>query len=300
MNAVFLQVIRMSVSAAGMILAAFLLRAVFQKAPAYIRGVLWMLVAFRLICPVTIPLPYSPLAEGERFVRTVLQAVPGNGASAVLEPQPDLREAGQRAACAVWLAGLAGMAVYGIASYLLLMRKMRTAVPVEAEEGIFLTEVAEAPFVMGMVRPRIYLPFGLTEVARDHVLLHERLHVRHRDYLTKVLFYGILCIHWFNPAVWAAWQCFGRDLELICDESAARQLDGRGRREYAQTLFECSMSQQKGPLLRSAFGGVDIRKRVEKMLSYQKPGKAEKVLSLICCLAAAVCFLPWETDAGLA
>lgn len=300
MKAVFLQVIRMSLSAFLPIAALLGLRLVFKKGPAYIRGILWLVVAFRLICPVRIPVPYSFLPEREALFQTVEDVLPeGTGASAALSGQrQDFREWESSAACAVWLSGMGALAAWGIGSWLLLKRKMGTAVM--AQKGIYLTEQTETPFVMGIVRPRIYLPFGMEDEQQKYVLLHERIHIKHRHNLIKPIFYAVLCIHWFNPLVWMSWHCLNRDLELICDESAVRQLDSRGRREYAQTLFSCSLSGKKGSFLRSAFGGGDMKQRVKKILSYRKPGWRIKAAAACLCLTAAVCLLPWGKPAGQA
>ena len=143
-----------------------------------------------------------------------------------------------------------------------------------------------APFVMGILRPRIYLPQGLCEERRDFILLHERTHIRRRDYLIKPLAFGIVCIHWFNPLAWVAWRLMCEDMEMSCDEAVLNRLHGRARREYAQALLAFAGTATGSY---PSFGEPYAKKRIRNVLSYRRPAYRMVLVLTAVCLAASGC-----------
>ena len=275
----------MSLAAGAAVLLILPVRLALRRAPACFSYALWAAVLFRLLCPVSLSAGFSLLgllgtpAERISGSLTAVSAIP---ADVVRTPSPQaaLSLAGEAVtnalpqgleqlaadplpvtlATAVWLMGVLVMAVWGLCSLLRLRRRLIGAVMLE--RGVFLADHIPSPFVLGVVRPKIYLPSRLTEEERRLALLHERRHIRRGDPLFRALAYAALCLHWWNPLVWLAFVLAGRDMELSCDEAAVRHLGRREREDYAALLLR--LSAVPGPFL--AFGAGNLRSRVERLL----------------------------------
>ena len=176
---------------------------------------------------------------------------------------------GWKGVCTVlWLIGVSGMLFYGAFDMRRLRRRIRGASL--DRDNIYLLEGITSPFVAGIFRPRIYLPYGLSGREREYVLLHERTHIRRGDPLFRALAYLALSLHWFNPLVWAAFFVSARDMEMACDETVLRRLGEEIKREYSSSLLV--MAQGKGLVtnISLAFGEGDTGKRIKNVLSYKK------------------------------
>lgn len=317
MEALFLRTLDLSITASYVIAAVILLRLVLKKAPRWTVCALWALVAIRLVCPFSIesalslipatetvrpdifyadspqtagPLAAHPGTADELPVTeispSVTSAVEGSLPAAV----PPARTAAY-AASLVWLLGGAAILLYGAGSYLLLRRRMSTAV--RCKGNLWQSEKVTSPFVLGFFRPNIYLPFGLDNNTLTHVVAHEWAHIRRLDHWTKLIGFILLAVHWFNPLVWLAYVLLCRDIELACDEKVVRDLDKDTRREYATALLTCGM---KGPRPRLAacplaFGEVGVKTRVKGVMHYKKPAFRAIVIVLVLIAVLAVCLL---------
>ncbi len=186
-----------------------------------------------------------------------------------------------------WTVGAFSVAIWGISSDLRLRKRLRTAVL--REDGVWLADGIDSPFVHGLFCPRIYLPSDTGLVGERYILLHERRYIRNLDPALKLLFFGALCIHWFNPLVWLACGLAERDMELRCDEGVFRRLDRNERMEYAAALLACACGGRR--LMPLAFGEDDTKRRVKNVLTYQKPKWWALVLAAVLCITAAGCML---------
>jgi beta-lactamase regulating signal transducer with metallopeptidase domain len=187
----------------------------------------------------------------------------------------------------IWLAGCSAMLCYSLVSYSLLKRKLASGVL--RREGVYESEYARSPFTLGILRPNIYIPFGLDDRRLDYVLGHEKAHLRAADHVWKALGFAVLSIHWFNPLVWLAYALFCRDLELACDERAVRNLSEEERIEYSQTLLDLSAKKHSLGPSPLAFGEGDAKARIKSVLSYKKPKAAVIVLAILLAAALAAC-----------
>ena len=280
----------------GCVLAARLL---LKKAPKGFACILWAVVLFRLLCPVSVSGPVSVLSvvdapRAEAPVSTVVYvqspaqmpivhnpAAPAPSVT-VEEPTVDWHLLASR----LWIGGAAVLIAYGILSYVNLKRKLRESVPMGP--GLREADGIRSPFLLGLLRPVIYLPSGLGEAERSHILLHERCHLRHGDHLVKAAFWLAVCIHWFNPLAWLAFVLCGRDMEMRCDEAVLRSLGPDVRSDYAQSLLTFAAGRSMAPAS-LAFGEGDTGKRVRHVLKWKK--KAVWVLIPAAILCAVVLVL---------
>ncbi len=314
---IFLKVLNMSISASWLILAVVLLRLVLKKAPRWVNPLLWGIVALRLIMPFSIESVLSLIPSAETVstqmvevgtpagnVTQVIQPVFNSGVSAIdravapvfnetFTPEAvvsaDPLQIVSAIASAIWLFGIAAMLIYAIASSMSLRNRVSRAV--QFEENVYVSDQVPSPFVMGIFRPRIYLPCGMDEEDIQLVLAHERAHIARRDTWIKPLGFAILCLHWFNPLVWLAWVLFCRDIEYACDESVVKSLDRESRADYSQALLNCQNRKRIAVFSPLAFGEARVGSRVKRVLNYKKPALWIAVCAIVAAIVLAVCFL---------
>lgn len=292
-------VLTRSNAAVLLIPAVLLARFLLIKAPKRVRIWLWALVAVRLLVPVLPESPWSlvPMeitAPGYQEMVPAETAVPDNIVISedvtvhyqTVEPEIEIHSFDWTWP---WLAGTVLMLGYALASWWNLRRRILSAV--RLEENVFQSEFVEKPFVLGIFKPRTYLPFEMDEDSREYVLAHERCHIQRRDHWWKPLGYFLLCVYWFNPLVWLSYILFCRDLELACDERVVRDMDDKRRTEYSQTLLTLSRGKKLPTPCPLAFGEGDLRNRVRNILNFRKPSLWLFVLALAVLLVLGVFFL---------
>ncbi len=188
----------------------------------------------------------------------------------------------------VWLLGMAAMISYGLISYLRLRKKL--SVSLRQDGCIYICDEISSPFVLGLCRPRIYLPSGLSQAAKPYVLAHEQAHLRHGDAWWKLLGFLLLSVYWFHPLVWAAYALFCRDLEMACDERAVKGMDDRQRKDYACTLLLCAAPKGSFSVCPVAFSQNSIKARIRNLLQKKNARLWAGLLALIAALVVILCF----------
>ena len=307
METLFLKLVNLSLSAGWLVLAALVLRLVFRKAPRWIFCLLWGLVALRLACPFSVEsalslLPSAQVVPTETVGITapvVHTGIPAVNAAVnpvlaeTLAPAAGSGVSPARAAAILlsrlWLAGVILMALYALGSWLLLRRRLCTAT--RLRDNIRQSEAVETPFVLGLFRPVIYLPYRVAEGDLPYVIAHEQAHIRRRDHWWKPLGFALLAVYWFQPLLWLAYWLLCRDIEGACDEKVIREMDTEGRRGYAAALLRWSVRPGHIAACPLAFGEVGVKKRVKAVIGYRKPAFWIIAGALIACAVAAVCFL---------
>ena len=310
MEAVFIRLLNVSLSASLLILAIALVRAIFKRAPRWLYTVLWALVGVRLTVPIDIESIFSlvpsriTVSENITDARhpTVDTGVPvinemiNPGMQTALAPEVGASvnplQVIVAAAGLVWLFGAILMLLYMLISYLLLLYRHREAA--RDEDGVYVSDAAASPFILGIIRPRIYLPSDIDAADREEVLLHERAHIDRLDHLLKPLAFTVLCIYWFNPLIWLGYVLLSRDIELACDERVARNMTGEERAAYAKTLLRLGCRRTGIGACPLAFGEVGADERIRALAKYKKPGIAIIAISVVLIIAAAVCFLTYR------
>ena len=318
MAAVFLKLLNLSISASWLVLAVLVLRLVSKRSPKWMNVLLWGIVALRLVLPFSVESALSLIPSAETVSPAVVQFDPAptitSGVSIIDNAvNPSLSEhfaavptmsvnplyVWTEIAGWVWLIGLGAMLLYALVSYLRLRR--RVSVSLRVRENIYLCDAISSPFILGVVKPRIYLPSGLDEVQRQNVLSHERAHLARRDHWWKPLGFALLAVYWFNPALWLAYTLLCRDIELACDERVIRTMDESAVKTYSTVLLACSMPRKAVITCPLAFGEVGVKERVQNALHYKKPAFWVVAASVAVCVVVAVCFLtnpPTDTDAA--
>ena len=318
MAAVFLKLLNLSISASWLVLAVLVLRLVSKRSPKWMNVLLWGIVALRLVLPFSIESALSLIPSAETVSPVAVQSAPAptitSGVSVIDNAvNPSLSEHFAAVPTAsvnplyvwteiagwVWLIGLGAMLLYALASYLRLRRRVSVSLPIQ--DNIYLCDAISSPFILGVVKPHIYLPSGLDEVQRQNVLSHERAHLARRDHWWKPLGFALLAVYWFNPVLWLAYTLLCRDIELACDERVIRTMDESAVKTYSTVLLACSMPRKAVITCPLAFGEVGVKERVKNALHYKKPAFWVVAASVAVCVVVAVCFLtnpPTDTDAA--
>ena len=186
----------------------------------------------------------------------------------------------------IWLVGLGVMLVYNVISCIRLFRQIEGAVPLRKE--LYLADYISTAFVLGIVKPRIYLPSYLCQEERGYIIAHERCHIKRMDHVFRLLAYLALCLHWFNPLVWLAFGLSGKDMEMSCDEAVIRMYGPRIRAEYSQSLLRLATGHRSFALTPLAFGEGDTKERVINMSKWKKPKLWATIIALVVCVAVLV------------
>lgn len=354
----FLQILSMSVLAGAVVVVVLFARILLRRAPKLFCYMLWGVVLFRLLCPVSFTSPLSMFgvpeqiqtrvavwSEGQAdYGKIVADAAALTGGNAKIAEeggtalwgtagtdggaagaagmdggvaagawQDDGGRGAQgqanvrllespivRAASILWVIGMAALLVHNSVSFLNLRKRLSSAVRIR--NNLYETDQIGTPFVLGIARPRIYLPTTLTEQETDYIVMHERTHIRRQDHIIKLLSFLALVLHWFNPLVWLASALAERDMEMSCDEAVMRHMDGDIREEYSRSLLSFAVGGRRIAGAPLAFGESDTKARIRNIMRYKKPAGAgvAAALFLVILLAASLGSDPKETNASAA
>lgn len=321
MKTVFLQILDMSVSASILAAVVIVLRLVLKKAPKAIHCALWAMVALRLVCP-SLPESQASLMPDSQPVSAVVQGqlekepaaevqipvqnvqkpalIPQASApqnTVTVKTEPERAVDWMAVVSAVWLSGVGAMALYGVGSYVFLRRKVAPAVK---ENGVWLCDHLASPFILGILRPRIYLPSGLEMEHRASVLAHEKAHLRRKDHWWKPLGFALLAVHWFNPVMWVAYVLLCRDIEAACDERVVKGMEPGERKAYSEALLSCAAPRRSIAACPLAFGEQGVKGRIKSVLSYKKPTVWIILVAVVAAVAVGVLFMtdPRTSDKG--
>ena len=308
MDTVFLKLFNMSIAASWLIITVIVLRLLLKKAPRWLLCALWAIVAVRLICPFSLESSLSliPSAEtlsttavryaqepaidsGVRFIDNTLNPIIGESFAPAPGASVNPLHIWMSVAGILWGIGFLGMLGYALVSFWRIRGKVREAIPLR--DNIWLCDAVKSPFILGVLRPRIYLSSDTEEAQMKYVLVHEQAHLKRRDHWWKPLGYLLLAVYWFNPLVWAAYILLCRDIEIACDEKAIKEMNLLEKKAYSNALVSCSMQRRMIMACPLAFGEVGVKERVTNVLNYKKPAFWVIMAAIVVCVVMAICFL---------
>ena len=312
MGDIFLKLLNMSITAGWLILAVLCIRLLFRKIPKWVNCLLWGVAAIRLICPFSIesqfsilpstePIKSSTVVEGE--VQNYMPSIDSRLTIVENTINPMLTETFAYnesnsvaplqivtyAAGLVWCCGMVLLIICAMGSTVKLHKLVKEAVCVR--DNIYICDAVKSPFILGIFRPRVYLSSTLGEGEMDYILAHESAHLKRKDHWWKALGYLLLCIHWFNPLCWMAYSLLCKDIELACDEKAAKDMTFNEKKEYSKVLLSCARQRSLIMVCPLAFGEVGVRERVKSVLNYKKPTIWIMIATAAVLVILAVCFL---------
>jgi beta-lactamase regulating signal transducer with metallopeptidase domain len=307
MSELFLSVLNMSLTASYVILFVIVIRLLLKKAPKFISYALWGVVAFRLIIPFSFESMFSLMPRNTNVVSIphniiyqqgpqinsgievvdsfVSESLPAPTVGASVNPLQIYTEIGAY----IWILGIMVLLIYSVVSVLQLKRQLKSAQLIE--QNIFEAKNLKTPFVLGLIRPKIYLPTGLNVEERSYILLHEQTHIHRKDHIIKILAFLILSIHWFNPLVWIAFMLMSTDMELSCDERVLKEMNEDIKKPYANSLLSLAAGRHilnGSPL---AFGEGNVKRRIKNVLHYKRPNFWVVIASATLLIVAGISLL---------
>lgn len=304
---IFLKLLNTSITAAWVVLAVMLLRLVLKKAPKWIDCVLWGIVGLRLIMPFSIESIFSLIPSSQTvpedivfspkptidsginsvddFLNPIITEALAPQGLVSINPVQILLWLGS----VVWVVGMAVLVLYCIISYIRLYRRVRASV--QLRDNVYICDQIETPFILGIISPRIYIPSGLPQEQAEHVVAHEKAHLKRGDHWWKPIGFTLLTVYWFNPVLWVAYRLLSRDIERACDEKVIKTMQLPEKKAYAEALAFCGNHRKMIMACPLAFGEVGVKDRIKTVLHYKKPAFWLVILSVLACTVAAVCFL---------
>lgn len=316
------------------IFVVMLCRLFLRRVSASMCYLLWAVVAIRLICPISLPSEFSVFNVVENVQRhemtQSLEAADVSENSNLLKQSENIQKSENTAniknsanakpsdnteayksshgsktihylqilagewQMICWMLGMFLMILYGVVSYIHLKKKLRFAT--KTEEGIYETDGVTSPFVMGIFSPKIYLPYHLSAEERFYILLHEKYHIRRRDYLIKIVAFFLLSIYWFHPLMWGSFFLMNRDMEMSCDAHVLKDMTAHDRKAYSTLLLNFG-SEKRFPMPSPlSFGENDTKSRIKQILNVKKPAAWIFVLGVIAVIFTAVFCLTDESE----
>ncbi len=310
MSAIFIKLINMSITASVLALAVLLLNAIFKKLPRFVSVILWAFVAVRLILPFNFESEISLIPSGETLPQNITDtAVPqinsnlpfiDSAVDGILVENFTHGDAESIApmqlffdiASTVWVIGVAVMLLYSVISYIRIKRRLREAVPLfTKKERIYICDYIPSPFILGLIKPKIYMPSVISRADAECVIAHEKAHIARRDYIWKPLAFLLLSVYWFNPILWVAYIIFCRDIEQATDEKVIKSKGEEIKIQYSKALLNCSGDRRFITACPVAFGENAIKGRIRNVLNYKKPAFWVIAVSVIAVAVIPIFFL---------
>ncbi len=303
MTSFFLSILNISFTATFVAVAVILLRFLFKKAPRWLSCMLWALVGLRLMVPLSFESEFSLIPSADILTvkstpqvpevleihtgYSVLNSAVNDRITSLAEPQKAVELMDVLAY--VWILVAALVLVYGVVSYICMYLRVRTAIPLK--KNIYQSENVRSPFVLGFIKPKIYIPFNLKGKTLKYVLSHENAHIKRKDHIVKPLAFVLLSFHWFNPLMWISYVLLCRDIEVACDEKVIKDFSINKRKNYAFALLNCKVKSSNIAVCPVAFGEVNVKDRIKKTLSYKKPAMWVIATAIVISVIASGCLL---------
>lgn len=307
MEVIFLKILNMSITASWLVFAVMVLRLLLKKAPKAMMVVMWALVGIRLVCPFSLESVLSVIPSAETIPTniiysekpTIQSGIPALNStvnpiiSESLAPEVKTSVNPMQIityiASIVWIVGIIAMLLYTAISYLRIHIKVREAVPLQ--DNIWLCDRIVTPFILGIIRPRIYFPSSINERDMEYVIAHEKAHLKRHDHWWKPLGFLLLTVYWFNPVLWIAYILLCRDIELACDEKVIKDMGVEIKKPYSDALINCSVPRKLIAACPIAFGEVGVKGRIKSVLNYKKPAFWIIIVAVVASIVVGVCFL---------
>ena len=307
MDKLFITIVNNGLVASWIILAVIVLRKLLNRIPKWVNCLLWGLVAIRLAIPFSIESIFSLIPSAKPVPADIEYAkIPKidsgmHAVNTVINPVLENHFAVKEIASVnpiqviifitsyIWLIGVIGLLIYAFVSFIMLKRQVKNAQAID--KGIFRSGTIDSPFILGFVKPSIYIPDYLDDEAYICVTEHEKAHIKRGDFIWKPFGFLILSVYWFNPLCWFAYIMLCKDIEYACDEKVTKDKDKNWKATYCQVLLDCSSKRKMIAACPVAFGEVSVKDRIKFVIRYKKPTFGMIVLAFVACIVVGICFL---------
>lgn len=325
---IFVYLLHNSIAVCVVILTVFAVRLFFRRAPKKYSYILWAIVGIYLLCPIRLSSPISIYSLINNVSDTFLEhhSLPLN-AKNFADKNKTYNEKNQKTkdsnkskidnvsstnknqktkqnqnntagtenisqsltvttTAYIWFCGCIVLLVRNM--FLIWRTKQTVLMAIRRKDNIYESECISTPFVIGIVRPKIYIPFNLSEQEREYILKHEQYHIRRKDQIIKICAYILCVIYWFQPLIWFAYFVMIRDMEMSCDEYVLKNSKSDIRAAYSTSLLKLATKTGDFNAGLPAFGESDIRKRVKNIMKFNAKKKWVSVVAAIAVVIVGV------------
>lgn len=325
---IFVYLLHNSIAVCVVILTVFAVRLFLRRAPKKYSYILWSIVGIYLLCPIRLSSPISIYSLINNVSDTFLEhhSLPLN-AKNFADKNKTYNEKNQKTkdsnkskfdnvsstnknqktkqnqnntagtenisqsltvttTAYIWLCGCIVLLVRNL--FLIWRTKQTVLMAIRRKDNIYESECISTPFVLGIVRPKIYIPFNLSEQEREYILKHEQYHIRRKDQIIKICAYILCVIYWFQPLIWFAYFVMVRDMEMSCDEYVLKNSKSDIRAAYSTSLLKLATKTGDFNAGLPAFGESDIRKRVKNIMKFNAKKKWVSVVAAIAVVIVGV------------
>lgn len=287
MKELFELLLSVTLSTNVFIVAILLIRFLFKRSSKNARLFLWLLVGIKLLLPFNLESKLSLIPRAVAETTSEIGSVATNVVSERAEAVQSVVNM-ETLFYIVWALGAFAILLYGVVSFWRLRKNIGDAIKMEG--NIFQSEKVVSPFVLGVIKPKILIPFNLDDETLSHIVSHEKSHIKSFDNITKLVAFILLAVHWYNPLVWICFKLLTVDIELACDERVVKNYTLEKRKSYAEALLSCAVNEGRGLIYPLGFGEVSIKDRIKAVVAYKKAIRTIVVLSILLSVAAFVCF----------
>lgn len=309
MQTVFDSVLNMSITASIVILVVVIARFMLKGLPKKYSYALWSIVAFRLCCPFSFKSVISifninPIQNPSEVVTNSGSMNYIDAPFYIVNPQPDgvtmngYVIGGADAPVTtivehnftdvlpyIWFVGVIALLIYGFVNYFITRSKLTIAT--KKENNIYQSENITSPFILGIIKPKIYVPYSIDEEYYDYVIAHEKHHLKRCDNVIKFVAFLLLCVHWFNPLCWVAFYLMSKDMEMSCDEWVLAHNEGI-KKAYSNALLSFAVGKNFPKPSPLCFGEDSAKSRIKNILKFKKPAVIVSVIAFVLCVVIAV------------
>lgn len=309
MQALFSSVLNMSITASVVMLVVVFARFLLKGLPKKYSYALWSIAAFRLCCPFSFKSVVSifninPIQNPSEVVTNSGSMNYIDAPFYIVNPQPDGATmngyviGGADAPVTtifehnftdvlpyIWFVGVIVLLIYGIVNYFIIRNKLTTAT--KKEKNIYQSENITSPFILGIIKPKIYVPYSIDDEYYSYIIAHEKHHLKRCDNVIKFVAFILLCVHWFNPLCWVAFYLMNKDMEMSCDEWVLAHNEGI-KKAYSNALLSFAFGKNFPKPSPLCFGEGSAKSRIKNILKYKKPAVIISVIAIILCVAIAV------------
>lgn len=302
MSSLFNSVLNMSITGSVVIAAVIIVRLLMKKLPKKYAYMLWSVVGFRLCIPFSFKgfisiFQFNPIKEQTGYITDGLRMsyvpaveAPSDHVQNFAPPTTIAADAVDKVTLSdvlpyIWFAVMVLMLIYGAVSYFLIKNKLSTAV--KYRDNIYQSDRILSPFILGIFKPKIYIPFGVHDEYLSYIIAHESCHLKRRDNVIKLFAFILLCVHWYNPFCWLAFYLMNKDMEMSCDERVIKD-NADIKKIYSFALLSFAADNKIPSPASLCFGEGSVKGRIKNVLSFKKPKAAVSAIAVNLCVIVLV------------
>ncbi len=290
MEGIFAYLINGAFQSTPIIITVFLIR-FFKELPRKAMYFLWALAFLRLLMPFSLETVFSLFPKEQPFIyykQTDAGEILSENLSFYGSPRLNAPVNSLRICTIIWVVVTLLMLTAGILAFISLKRLILDSTI--KKDGTWENEKISSPFILGIIKPKIYVPSAIDDNTLEYALMHEKAHLKHFDNIIKPLLFIVLCIYWFNPFIWLAYILFLKDMELSADETVIEKLSKAQRKDYAEALLQCSINQKGLNPYPIAFSSANVKQRIKNVIFHKKALAHSGIAIFLICIVLTSLF----------